>query len=135
MQIIKSLIFNLFFYSAVIVVLIIAIPTLILPKKFTLLFGKLLANLIILVLRITLNTKVIFHGLENLKKVDKFFVASAHQSMLETFILQSPLNFPIFILKNMVFTTKLFFTILDYFFPKVVNNIIVNIFMTQLLRN
>ena len=65
MQIIKSLIFNLFFYSAVIVVLIIAIPTLILPKKFTLLFGKLLANLIILVLRITLNTKVIFHGLEN----------------------------------------------------------------------
>jgi len=108
MQIIKSLIFNLFFYSAVIVVLIIAIPTLILPKKFTLLFGKLLANLIILVLRITLNTKVIFHGLENLKKVDKFFVASAHQSMLETFILQSPLDFPIFILKKELLKIPLF---------------------------
>ena len=108
MQIIKSLIFNLFFYSAVIVVLIIAIPTLILPKKFTLLFGKLLANLIILVLRITLNTKVIFHGLENLKKVDKFFVASAHQSILETFILQSPLDFPIFILKKELLKIPLF---------------------------
>ena len=108
MQIIKSLIFNLFFYSAVIVVLIIATPTLILPKKFTLLFGKLLANLIILVLRITLNTKVIFHGLENLKKVDKFFVASAHQSILETFILQSPLDFPIFILKKELLKIPLF---------------------------
>ena len=108
MQIIRSLIFNLFFYSVVIVVLIIATPTLILPKKFTLLFGKLLANLIILVLRITLNTKVIFHGLENLKKVDKFFVASAHQSMLETFILQAPLNFPIFILKKELLNIPLF---------------------------
>ena len=108
MQLIKSLMFNLFFYSAVIVVLIIAIPTLILPKKFTLLFGKLLANLIILILRITLNTKVIFHGLENLKKVDKFFVASAHQSMLETFILQSPLDFPIFILKKELLKIPLF---------------------------
>ncbi len=108
MQIIRSLIFNLFFYSVVIVVLIIATPTLILPKKFTLLFGKLLANLIILVLRITLNTKVIFHGLENLKKVDKFFVASAHQSVLETFILQSPLDFPIFILKKELLKIPLF---------------------------
>ena len=108
MQFIKSLIFNLFFYSVVIVVLIIAIPTLVLPKKSTLLFGKLLANLIILVLRITLNTKVIFHGLKNLKKVDKFFVASAHQSMLETFILQSPLDFPIFILKKELLKIPLF---------------------------
>ena len=108
MQFIKSLIFNLFFYSVVIVVLIIAIPALILPKKFTLLFGKLLANLIIFILRITLNTKVIFHGLENLKKVDKFFVASAHQSLLETFILQSPLNFPIFILKKELLKIPLF---------------------------
>ena len=108
MQLIKSLMFNLFFYSVVIVILIIAIPTLILPKKFALLFGKLLANLIILILRITLNTKVIFHGLENLKKVDKFFVASAHQSMLETFILQSPLDFPIFILKKELLKIPLF---------------------------
>jgi len=108
MQFIKSLIFNLFFYFVIIIVLIIAIPTLVLPKKFTLLFGKFLANLIILILRITLNTKVIFHGLDNLKKVDKFFVASAHQSVLETFILQSPLNFPIFVLKKELLKIPLF---------------------------
>ena len=95
-------------YYLVIIVLIIAIPTLVMPKKFTLLFGKFLANSIILILRITLNTKVIFHGLENLKKVDKFFVASAHQSMLETFILQAPLNFPIFILKKELLNIPLF---------------------------
>ena len=108
MRFIKSLIFNLFFYSIVIIVLIIAIPTLAMPKKFTLLFGKFLANSIILILRITLNTKVIFHGLENLKKVDKFFVASAHQSMLETFILQAPLDYPIFILKKELLKIPLF---------------------------
>ncbi len=108
MQFIKSLTFNLFFYSVLIIVLIIAIPTLILPKKFTLLFGKFLANSTILILRITLNTKVVFHGLENLKKVDKFFVASAHQSVLETFILQSPLHFPIFILKKELLKIPLF---------------------------
>ena len=108
MQFIKSLIFYLLFYFVVIVVLIIAIPTLIMPKKFTLLFGKFLANLIILVLKVTLNVKVFFHGIENLKKTEKFFVASAHQSLLETFILQSPLDFPIFILKKELLKIPLF---------------------------
>tara|TARA_B100002052_G_C15855633_1_gene587330 strand:+ start:360 stop:1070 length:711 start_codon:yes stop_codon:yes gene_type:complete len=108
MQFIKSLIFYLLFYFVVITVLIIAIPTLIMPKKFTLLFGKFLANLIILVLKVSLNVKVFFHGLDNLKKTEKFFVASAHQSLLETFILQSPLNFPIFILKKELLKIPLF---------------------------
>ena len=80
--------------------MIIAIPSLLFPKKITLIFGKFLANAIIFILRISLNTKVIFHGLNNLKKENKYFVASAHQSLLETFILQSPIDFPIFILKK-----------------------------------
>tara|TARA_A100001011_G_scaffold366463_1_gene419026 strand:- start:589 stop:1251 length:663 start_codon:yes stop_codon:yes gene_type:complete len=92
----------------VIAVLIIALPSLFLPKKIALMFGKFLANAIILILKITLNTKVIFHGIENLKKVDKFFVASAHQSLLETFILQSPINFPIFILKKELLKIPIF---------------------------
>ena len=100
MQLIKSLIFNFLFYSIVIVVMIIAIPSLLFPKKITLIFGKFLANAIIFILRISLNTKVIFHGLNNLKKENRYFVASAHQSLLETFILQSPIDFPIFILKK-----------------------------------
>ena len=108
MQFIKSLIFNIFLYSGIVLVFILAIPTLILPNKFTLYFGKFLAYYIIFLLKILLNTKVIFHGLENLKKVEKFFIASAHQSMFETFALQAPINFPIFILKKELLRIPLF---------------------------
>jgi 1-acyl-sn-glycerol-3-phosphate acyltransferase len=108
MQFIKSLIFNVFLYSGIILVFIFAIPTLLLPAKFTLYCGKFLAFYIILLLRIVLKTKVIFHGLENLKKERKFFIASAHQSMFETFVLQAPLDFPIFILKKELLKIPLF---------------------------
>jgi len=108
MQFIKSLFFNIFLYVGIILVFILAIPTLVLPTKFTLYCGKFLAHYIILILKLFLNTKVIFHGLENLKKVEKFFVASAHQSMFETFVLQAPLNFPIFILKKELLKIPLF---------------------------
>ena len=108
MQFIKSLFFNIFLYSGIILVFILAIPTLILPAKFTLYCGKFLAYYIILILKLFLNTKVIFHGLENLKKVNKFFIASAHQSMFETFVLQAPLNFPVFILKKELLKIPLF---------------------------
>jgi|TARA_B110000027_G_scaffold23408_1_gene25325 1-acyl-sn-glycerol-3-phosphate acyltransferase len=108
MQFIRSFIFNIFLYSGIILVLILAIPTLFLPAKFALFCGKFLAYYIILILKIFLNTKVFFHGLENLKKIDKFFIASAHQSMFETFVLQAPLNYPIFILKKELLKIPLF---------------------------
>jgi len=108
MQFIKSLFFNSFLYIGIIVIFILSIPTLILPAKFTLYCGKFLAYYIILILRLFLNTKVIFHGLGNLKKVEKFFIASAHQSMFETFVLQAPLNFPIFVLKKELLKIPLF---------------------------
>ena len=108
MQFIKSLVFNIFLYSGIILVFIVALPTLILPAKYTLYCGKFLAYYIVLMLRLILNTKVIFHGLENLKKVDKFFIASAHQSMFETFVLQAPLDFPVFILKKELLRIPLF---------------------------
>ena len=108
MQFIKSLVFNIFLYIGIILVFIVALPTLILPAKYTLYCGKFLAYYIVLMLRLILNTKVIFHGLENLKKVDKFFIASAHQSMFETFVLQAPLDFPVFILKKELLRIPLF---------------------------
>ena len=108
MQFIKSLIFNIFLYVGLIIIFILAIPTLILPSKFTIFFGKLSAKYIVLILRLILNTKVIFHGIENLKKVDNFFIASAHQSMFETFALQIPLDGPIFILKKELLNIPLF---------------------------
>ena len=108
MQFIKSLVFNIFLYSGLILIFIFAIPTLILPSKFTLFFGRLSANYIVIILRIFLNTKVQFRGLENLKKVNKYFVASAHQSMFETFALQIHLDSPIFILKKELLSIPLF---------------------------
>ena len=108
MQFIRSLFFNIFLYLGIILVLILAIPTLFLPAKFALYCGKFLAYYIIFILKIFLNTKVIFHGLENLKKVNKFFVASAHQSMFETFVFQAPLDYPIFILKKELLKIPLF---------------------------
>jgi 1-acyl-sn-glycerol-3-phosphate acyltransferase len=108
MQFLKSLIFNIFLYLGLVAIFILAIPTLVLPDKFTLFFGRLSAKYIVFLLKIILNTKVIFNGLENLKKIDHFFVASAHQSMFETFALQIPLDSPIFILKKELLKIPLF---------------------------
>ena len=108
MLFIRSLIFNIFLYVGLILIFILAIPTLILPSKFTIFFGRVSAKYLVLILKIILNTKVIFHGEENLKKVANFFVASAHQSMFETFALQIPLDGPIFILKKELLNIPLF---------------------------
>ena len=108
MQFIKSFIFNIFLYCGLILIFILAIPTLILPDKFTIFFGRMSAKYIVFILKLVLNTKVIFHGEENLKKFDRFFVASAHQSMFETFALQIPLDGPIFILKKELMNIPLF---------------------------
>ena len=108
MQFIRSLIFNIFLYFGLVAIFIFAIPTLILPSKYTIFFGRLSARYIVVILRLILNTKVIFHGVENLKKEENFFVASAHQSMFETFALQIPLDGPIFILKKELLSIPLF---------------------------
>ena len=108
MLLLRSLIFNIFLYTGIVAVFLIAIPALFLPTKITLLFGKFLGHYVIFVLRIFLNTKVEFKGIENIPKTKKYFVASAHQSMFETFALQSVLDYPVFILKKELLKIPLF---------------------------
>ena len=108
MSLLRSLLFNLFFYLGVIVVFLIALPALILPAKVTLLFGKLLGHCTVFVVRFFLNTKVEFKGIENIPSSEKYFVASAHQSIFETFALQSVLDYPVFILKKELLKIPLF---------------------------
>jgi len=84
------------------------LPSLFLPAKITLLFGKFLGHYVIFIVRIFLNTKVEFKGIENIPKNEKYFVASAHQSMFETFALQSVLDYPVFILKKELLKIPLF---------------------------
>ena len=108
MLILRSLLFNLFLYTGIIVVFLIAIPALFLPAKITLMFGKFLGHYVVIVVRIFLSTKVEFKGIENIPKNEKYFVASAHQSMFETFALQSVLSYPVFILKKELLKIPLF---------------------------
>ena len=100
MLLLRSLLFNLFLYTGIVVVFLIALPALFLPQKITLIFGKFLGHYVVFIVRIFLNTKVEFKGTENIPKNEKYFVASAHQSMFETFALQSVLDYPVFILKK-----------------------------------
>jgi 1-acyl-sn-glycerol-3-phosphate acyltransferase len=108
MLFLRSLLFNFFLYLGIVTVFLLAIPTLILPSKFTLIFGKFLGWYVIYAVRIFLNTKVKIKGIENIPKTEKYFVASAHQSMFETFALQAVLNYPVFILKKELLKIPLF---------------------------
>ena len=108
MLLLKSLLFNLFLYTGIISVFLIALPALLLPPKFVLLFGKFLGHYVVFIVKIFLNTQVEFKGIENIPKTEKYFVASAHQSMFETFALQSVLDYPVFILKKELLKIPLF---------------------------
>ena len=108
MILLRSLLFNIFLYLGIVSVFLVALPTLILPAKFTLMFGKLLGHYVILIVRIFLNTKVEIKGIENIPENEKYFVASAHQSMFETFALQAVLDYPVFILKKELLKITLF---------------------------
>jgi 1-acyl-sn-glycerol-3-phosphate acyltransferase len=108
MLLIRSLIFNLFLYTGIIFVFLIAIPTLLMPPKFALFFGKFLGHYVVFIVSFFLDTKVEFKGTENIPKTKKYFVASAHQSMFETFALQSILDYPVFILKKELLKIPLF---------------------------
>ena len=96
----RSLLFNIFLYLGIALASVVASLFLFFKDKYVLFLGRFLSHYVIWILKIFLNTKIEFKGLENLKKHEKFFVASAHQSMFETFALQIVINGPIFILKK-----------------------------------
>ena len=96
----RSLFFNIFLYFGIALVSIVAVPFLFLKEKHMLFLGRFLSHYVIWILKIFLNTQTEFKGLDNLTKHEKFFVASAHQSMFETFALQTVINSPVFILKK-----------------------------------
>ena len=78
------------------------------PSKVVLFGGKLMGYWAGFCLRLFLSTKIIIKGKENIIKNEKFFIASSHQSMFETFYLQIIFNSPIFILKNELLKIPIF---------------------------
>ena len=59
-------------------------------------------------LKFFLSTKLVIKGRENVINNKKFFIASSHQSMFETFFLQTIFNSPVFILKKELLTIPVF---------------------------
>ena len=97
---IRSFLFSIFFFLGIILISIIFIPSFFLPQKVVLFGGKIMGHWSALCLRIFLSTKIIIKGKENIITNEKFFIACSHQSMFETFYLQTIFNSPIFILKK-----------------------------------
>ena len=97
---IRSLIFKIFFYLGIILICLIFLPSLLLPQIIVLFGGKIMGHWSKICLNLFLSTKIIIKGKENLISEGKFFIACSHQSMFETFFLQTIFNSPVFILKK-----------------------------------
>ena len=105
---IRNLLFSLFFFSGVILISIIFIPAFFLPQKIALVGGRIMGYWASFCLRVFLSTKIIIKGKENIINDGKFFIAASHQSMFETFFLQTIFNSPVFILKKELLTIPIF---------------------------
>ena len=105
---IRNFLFSTFFFSGLIFILLLFIPTFVLPQKFTLFGGKLMGYWSKICLKVFFSTKITIRGKENIISKKKFFIASSHQSMFETFFLQTIFNSPVFILKRELLFIPLF---------------------------
>ena len=105
---IRNSLFSTFFFLGIIVISIIFLPALFLPRKITLLGGKLMGYWTGFCLKFILSVKIKIKGEENIIKDKKFFIASSHQSMFETFYLQTIFDSPIFILKKELLQIPIF---------------------------
>ena len=105
---IRSLIFSISFFTGIIFISLIFLPAFFLPQKVLIFGGKLMGHWTGFCLRKILFTKIIIKGKENIINNQKFFIAASHQSMFETFFLQTIFNSPVFILKKELILIPIF---------------------------
>ena len=105
---IRKFLFSLFFFLGIIFISLIFFPAIALPKKIVLFGGKIMGYWALFCLKIFLSTKIIIKGEENIIQNRKFFIAASHQSMFETFFLQTIFNSPVFILKKELLMVPIF---------------------------
>ncbi len=96
----RNLLFYIIFFSGITFISLIFLPALILPQSFVLMGGKLMGYWTSFCLKFILSVKIEVLGKENIITNKKFFIAASHQSMFETFYLQTIFNSPVFILKK-----------------------------------
>ena len=104
----KNLIFSIIFFSGIILISILFLPSLLLPSKTVLFGGRLMGYWTGICLKVILSVKIEVIGKENIINNNKYFIASSHQSMFETFYLQTIFNSPIFILKRELLLIPIF---------------------------
>jgi len=104
----RSLLFSIFFFSGIVLISIIFLPALILPQSFVLFGGRLMGYWASFCLKIILSVKIVVIGKDNISHKKKFFIAATHQSMFETFYLQTIFNAPVFILKRELISMPIF---------------------------
>src|SRR6056300_246138 len=105
---IRNFLFSLFFYIGIIFISLLFLPSLFLPKKIVLFGGKIMGYWTSFCLKTFLSTKIIIKGEENIINNRKFFIAASHQSMFETFYLQTIFKSPVFILKKELLMIPIF---------------------------
>ena len=105
---IRNIIFLFVFYFGLIFLLILFTPSLILPQYVVTLGGKSLGYWTSFCLKYIMGTKIEIKGIENILSNQKYFVASSHQSIFETFFLQTIFDKPVFILKKELTKIPLF---------------------------
>ena len=105
---IRNIIFSIFFFTGIIIISLIFLPAFFLPQKVVMFGGKLMGFWTSFCLKIFLSTKIIIKGYENIIENKKFFIAASHQSMFETFYLQTIFNSPVFILKRELLLIPIF---------------------------
>jgi 1-acyl-sn-glycerol-3-phosphate acyltransferase len=95
----RSLVFNVLFYFFLMLWLLFALPTFLMPRTAILTIAKWWAKSSIFLVRIICGTKVEFRGVERIPR-GPLMVAAKHQSMWETFALLPFFDQPLYILKR-----------------------------------
>jgi 1-acyl-sn-glycerol-3-phosphate acyltransferase len=103
----RSLLFNLLFYPNFVFWLIVALPTLVMPRKALMRVANWWAQTNILLMRVICNIKVEYRGVEKIPK-GPLIVAAKHQSMWETISLLQFFDAPFFVLKRELLRIPLF---------------------------
>lgn len=99
MIVFRSVVFNIVFYLVLFVYLIVAMPTLLMPRGALLAMLRSWCRLSLRLLKLICGIDCEFRGLENIPK-GAALIASKHQSMWETFALITVLEDPAYILKR-----------------------------------
>jgi len=103
----RSLLFNILFYPNFVFWLLVALPTLLMPRRAVLRVANWWAQSNIVLMRIICNIRVEYRGIEKIPK-GPLIIAAKHQSMWETISLLHFFDQPFFVLKRELLRIPLF---------------------------